>query len=111
MLNYSNFHALDLVWPEKFFLRRLTLMTLAEWKFVFHADSFQPWCLPPKLSVRIGRVSLSLMFHEAWWLPEIDAWVSIPKRFRGEQFRFAIYWRRWKDNFRTIFNNQTSYNG
>lgn len=102
MINYSNFHCLDLVWPEKFFLRRLTLTTLTEWKFVLHIDSFQPWCFPPKASVTIGRVALSLMFHEAWWLPEIDVWVIFSKRCR--EFRAGIYWRRLKDNLVTMFS-------
>jgi hypothetical protein len=95
-INYSSPLQMDLVWTEKFFLRRVTLMTLLDWSFMLHVDSSQPWCLPSKASLRIGRVSLSLMFHETWWLPEIDVFICLSRRYK--HCRIGIYWRRWKNN-------------
>lgn len=106
-LNYSDNYRLDYCWTKNFFLRRLTVYTIQEWRFRISLDSFQPWCLSPRIHFKLGMVRIYANFSLAWWLPEIYFQASCDKLSRS--LNCEIYTRRWIDNLKTVFLKNVNF--
>jgi hypothetical protein len=83
-LNYSDNNRLDYCWTKNFFLRRLVVFAMPEWRFRILAD-----------------------FPLAWWLPEIYFQASCDKLSRS--LDCDIYPRRWIDNLKTVFLKNANF--
>jgi hypothetical protein len=94
---------IDLVFEEKDYsiFRRISFFTNPEWQFLLLIDSWQPWCLSPRLYFYLGRIRLQCNFALNSYLPPIHFNVSFSKFFKGARFAFAR--RIWINNLKVLF--------
>lgn len=105
MLNYSDEYMIDLVFQDEdhSIFRRISLFTNQEWVFLLLIDSWQPWCISPRLYLYLGRVRLQINFALNCLLPPMLIRIAFGKYFKGVTIDLSR--RAWFNNLKVHFAN------